>query len=576
MEKIQDLLKNKTVLYGIIGGAVLIVVIIVIIIILAVSKPKGNVQTYEKTIDEPFVLFTTDNPGKAIEVQALLARQNIVATRKAEGSKTTLSLEKYKPSERDQALLTIVSSGLMDQYVGLEIFDKGDFTSTKEDKKIRLARAINGELSRLIRKINPIENASVFISIPEQTMFASDKKPVTATVQIVIPSGTKLEANKIRAIQNLLLGSVSGLTPENISITDTNGNVYNSIANSSDDQLSKLQENDQYMQSKVSSQLDRLIGKGNYVVTVSTFLRQVPREMTKIEYDPTQKTAVTEQTFSEGLGDKSQDSNAGLNAVSVYLPNGLPASGSDSSQNRNYSRTARETQYGVTKTQISEYSKTGTVEEITIAVTIEASAMPANMTMDELKEQVAHAASPKVNPDNVSIAFSDSIEPYLASDKSVNLAKPDESGNPWWITVVLVLLILLIGFKVVSKKLREKSEKQEEEVEALRKKAAAQEKQLNDVNLKAAQLIEKQQQIAKGLLEQQAISKQVVQQITNQQTAMAAQPQQVQQQQQPQPQQQEAQENANLDEMIDDVSSDLNQSNIEELSEQVKSWIERS
>ncbi len=562
MEKIQELLKNKTVLYSAIGATILIVVFLIVGIVM-MSKPKDKSQTYEKVIDTPFVLFTTDNAGKAIEVQALLARQNIVATRKAEGSKTTLMLEKYTPSQRDQALLTIVSSGLMDQYVGLEIFDKGDFTSTKEDKKIRLARAINGELSRLIRKIDPIENASVFISIPEQTMFSQDKKPITATVQIVIPSGTKLEANKIRAIKNLLLGSVSGLIAENISITDTNGNVYNSIANSSDDQLAKLQEQDQYMQSKVASQLDRLVGKGNYVVTVSTFLRQVPKETTKIEYDPNSKIALTEQTFSEGLGDRTQDSNAGLNAVSVYLPNGLPASGSDSSQNRNYTRTARETQYGISKSQTTEYSKTGSVEEISIAVTIESSAMPSNMTLDELKAQVARSASPKVSIDNVSIAFSDSIEPYLAGDKPVNLPKPDESGNPWWLTIALVIILLTAGYTYLSKKLKEKAEKQQEEVDALRKKTADQEKQLNDVNLKASQLIEKQQQMAQGLMEQQALSQQFVQQISNQQQAPAI----------PQQPQQAVNE---LEDVLDDVRSDLSVADVDELGDQVKSWLERS
>ena len=562
MEKIQELLKNKTVLYSAIGATILIVVFLIVGIVM-MSKPKDKSQTYEKVIDTPFVLFTTDNAGKAIEVQALLARQNIVATRKAEGSKTTLMLEKYTPSQRDQALLTIVSSGLMDQYVGLEIFDKGDFTSTKEDKKIRLARAINGELSRLIRKIDPIENASVFISIPEQTMFSQDKKPITATVQIVIPSGTKLEANKIRAIKNLLLGSVSGLIAENISITDTNGNVYNSIANSSDDQLAKLQEQDQYMQAKVASQLDRLVGKGNYVVTVSTFLRQVPKETTKIEYDPNSKIALTEQTFSEGLGDRTQDSNAGLNAVSVYLPNGLPASGSDSSQNRNYTRTARETQYGISKSQTTEYSKTGSVEEISIAVTIESSAMPSNMTTDELKAQVARSASPKVSIDNVSIAFSDSIEPYLAGDKPVNLPKPDESGNPWWLTIALVIILLTAGYTYLSKKLKEKAEKQQEEVDALRKKTADQEKQLNDVNLKASQLIEKQQQMAQGLMEQQALSQQFVQQISNQQQAPAI------------PQQPKQAVNE-LEDVLDDVRSDLSVADVDELGDQVKSWLERS
>ena len=562
MQKLQELLKNKVVLFGAIGGIVLFFVLILILVIVMAgsgSKKNPNEQTYEKIEKTPFVLFTTDKPGVAIEVQALLARENIVASRKSEGSKTTLYLEKYKPSERDRALLTIVSSGLMDQYVGLEIFDKGDFTSTKEDKRIRLVRAINGELSRLIRKIDPIENASVFVSIPEQTMFSQDKKPVTATVQLVIPSGMKLDRTKIKAIENLLLGSVSGLVAENISITDTNGNVYNSIINSLDDQLSKIQENDQYMQSKISSQLDRLIGKGNYVVTVSTFLKQVPVDKTSIIYDPTGKTAINEQTFSEGLGDKAQDTNSGLNAVSVYLPNGLPAAGSNSSQNRSYNRTAKETNYGVSKTQISEYSKSGVIEDISIAVTIESSAMPSNISVDELKSLIAGAASPKVKPENVSIAYSDAIDPYLTSDKPVNLPKPDDSGNPWWLTVALVIIGLMVGFSFVSKKLRKKSEEQEKEVEMLRRKSAEQEKQLNDVNLKAAQLVEKQAQIAQGLREQQAISQQVVTQISNQQSAQAALPQ-----------------GENLDDVVSDLSTDIEQANIEELANQVTSWIEKS
>ena len=561
MEKIQELLKNKTVMYAAIGVVAVLLFLIIGMVIYFGTKPKDNAQTYEKVINEPFVLFTTDNPGKAIEVQALLAREKIVATRKAEGSKTTLSLEKYTLSQRDQALLTIVSSGLMDQYVGLEIFDKGDFTSTKDDKRIRLVRAINGELSRLIRKIKPIENASVFISIPEQTMFQSDKKPITATVQIVIPSGTKLERTKVKAIENLLLGSVAGLTAENIAITDTNGNVYNSIINSADDQLAKLQENDQYMQSKVASQLDKLIGKGNYVVTVSTFLRQVPQEKTTISYDPSSRIPITEQTFSEGLGDQTRDSNAGLNAVSVYLPNGLPAAGSDSSQNRSYSRTAREVNYGVGKIHTSEFSAKGTVEDISIAVTLDSSAMPANVTLDELKELIARAASPKVKAENVTIAYSDAIDPYLASDKPVNLPKPDESGNPWWLTVALVVLGLIFGFLLVSKKLKKKAEEQQQEVDALRQKSAEQEKQLRDVNLKASQLIEKQAQFAQGLMEQQALSQQVAAQITNQQNAAPA------------PQ---LQTNENLQDVLDDVRADIIQNDSDELVEQVKSWIEKA
>ena len=306
--------------------------------------------------------------------------------------------------------------------------------------------------------------------------------------------------------------------------------------------LDRAQENDKYMQQKVAAQLDRLIGKGNYVATVSTFLRQAPVERTSITYDPTKKTAVTEQSFSEGLGDRTQDNNRGTNAVSIYLPNGLPSSGSDSSQNRSYARTARETQYGVSKTQTNEYIKPGVVEEVSVAVTLEKSSLPPDTTLEELKDLIASAASPKARAENVTIAFSDSIDPYLASDKPENLPKPDETGNPWWLALVLIVIGLGGGLKYISTKVKAAQDKQKEEMELLREKAYEQDRQLRDVNLKAAELIEKQSQMAQGLIEQQ---------------------------------QKYVMPTADYDSTINEIKSDLEGLDEDEAGEKIKSWIER-
>lgn len=512
----SKLTENKPLLFGIIGGVVLIIVIVVIAIAVAVSG--GNKSKSEGTVvgGEPLKtnvnLLTTDNLGKALEIQALLAKQGITVERQLDGTKSMLVLnakncstltKKCTITDRDNALIAIVQSGLVDQNVGLEIFDKGDFTSTKEDKRIRLARAMNGELARLIKQIKPIQNATVFISIPESGSMFDDPKPKTATVQIVIPSGEKLDPLKVKAISNLLLGSVSGLTAENIAITDTNGNVYHSVMNAEDEMLQKLEENDKYMQQKISKQLDRLVGPGNYVATVSTFLRQTPVERFSIEYDPNKKASVTEQSFREGLGDQTKDQSQGINAVSTYLPNGLPTGGTDSSQNRNYSRTATETQYGVTKTQTNEYIKPGVVEDISIAVTIDKNNMPTDTTPEELKELIARAASPKVTADNVSLAYTSSNDPYLTPERQQNLPKVDESGNPWWLALIISALGLIIIFKAISAKVKRIREENEVEVESLRQKALEQERQLSDINSRASQLTQRQSELAQDLINQQ-------------------------------------------------------------------------
>ena len=545
----SKLTENKPLLFGIIGGVALILVIV----ILASAIGSGGKNKVEDIGAEPLKtnvdLLTTDNLGKALEIQALLAKQGIIVARTPDGTKSKLYLDakncssltkKCTITDRDKALITIVQSGLVDQNVGLEIFDKGDFTSTKEDKRIRLARAMNGELARLIKQIKPIQNATVFISIPEQTNYFEDKKPKTATVQLVLDPGEKLDQNKVKAITNLLIGSVTGLTADNISISDTNGNVYHSIMDAEDEMLQKLEENDKYMQQKISKQLDRIVGPGNYVATVSTFLRQAPIERFKIEYDPNQKASVSEQSFREGLGDQTRDQSQGINAVSTYLPNGLPRGSADSRQDRNYSRQATETQYGVTKTQTNEYIKPGVIEEISIAITIDKNNLPTDTTIEELKELIARAASPRVSADNVSIAFTSSTDPYLTPERQQNLPKVDETGNPWWLAILLSGLGLIIIFKAISDKVRRIKEENEMEVETLRQKAMEQERQLNDINSRASQLTQRQSELAQDLINQQQ---------------RAAIPQ--------------FDENLLLD-SIDSISSEIN----EESADKIKSWIE--
>ena len=131
----KQLLQNKNFLIGAaVVGVILVALLVTVAIVSSSNKGAGGKVVQEKVIKDPLDLLTTDNLGKAIEIQALLAREGITVNRKLDGTKSTLFLKDYTQSQRDRALLAIVRSGLMDQNVGLEMFDKGDFTSTKEDK----------------------------------------------------------------------------------------------------------------------------------------------------------------------------------------------------------------------------------------------------------------------------------------------------------------------------------------------------------------------------------------------------------------------------------------------------------
>ena len=91
----QKILQNKPLLYGIIGGLVLLLALVLTIgIVSSANKNSTGAARVvsEKVIKEPLDLLTTDNLGKAIEIQALLAREGIVASRKVDGTKSTVFL----------------------------------------------------------------------------------------------------------------------------------------------------------------------------------------------------------------------------------------------------------------------------------------------------------------------------------------------------------------------------------------------------------------------------------------------------------------------------------------------------
>jgi flagellar M-ring protein FliF len=529
------LLKDKKMM-AIAGGAIAIVVILIVILSVALT-PK--ISPDEKVITEKFDIVTTPNLGQAIEIQALLAREGINVDRVISGSKSTLSMKKYTLAQKDRAIIAIVQNGIMDKNIGLEIFDKGDFTSSKEDKRIRLARAINGELSRLIKKITPIEDASVFVSIPDNELFTDNKKPTTATVQVKLPSDGKLDRNQVKTIQNLLIGSVQGLEAGSISISDTNGNVYSNLISPEDNIMELLEENDQYMKNKVIAQLDRLIGKGKYVVTVSTYMRQAPQETNRVYYDPKTKAVTSEQRFNETLGDNAQDINKATSAVSTFVPSGVSGA-SDNSSSRKYLRSAAELQYGVSKTQVSEIRNPGMIEEISIAVTLDSGSLPPEMNVNQLKELVARAANPKVNSQNVEIAFSQKSSPFLMPEKS-NQQPQDENPLPW-VILLGIAAIIGVGLYFLNAKLKQSSERHQQEINALHQKSEMQNDMIKKTQADAVRFHEEMQRAA-----------------GEQNKPQQAQP---------------VQQTSDLKETIEQIKENLEHKGEEKFGKNLKSWIE--
>jgi flagellar M-ring protein FliF len=183
--------------------------------------------------------------------------------------------------------------------IGFEVFDRTSFGMTDQQQKIQYQRALQGELSRTIGTVAGVENARVHLVIPTPDLFsdADAQKQATATVVLKLSGEHKMGEAQIRSVSHLVAGAVEGLKEENISISDTNGNILfdkETLAQSQPNNTLKLNEEQQTMtkqmddrvQRNVQGMLDRVLGQGNAVVKVASELDFDPEQTESEEYAP--------------------------------------------------------------------------------------------------------------------------------------------------------------------------------------------------------------------------------------------------------------------------------------------------
>lgn len=131
------------------------------------------------------------------------------------------------PKDRsDDARLGLAEKNLpLGGAVGWEIFNETRMGATDFDRRIQLIRAISGELSRTIRRIQGVEDARVQIVLPETKLFEATTAPVTAAVLLKMSPGFRLKGEQINGIVHLTASSVENLKPENVTVVDESGNI---------------------------------------------------------------------------------------------------------------------------------------------------------------------------------------------------------------------------------------------------------------------------------------------------------------------------------------------------------------
>lgn len=324
------------------------------------------------------VLYSDLDIYEAGEIYDILAEQGVGV--KMQGDGTILIDKTVEESTRMQ----LASQGYPKTGFNYDIFQNNVSISTSDSEEIKyLVFQLQDRLQNTIKTLKGVKGAIVTLSVPEDDMFVlkDEKQPVTASVVVDFNDrGYTVTPTQINAIVNLMTGSVTGLSKEQVSIIDTEMNVLYShgedgIEGTSDRYMLK-NELENNFEEQVLSMLEPIFGYSNVKVAANVKLNFDKLFTENISYLPVTDDEGIITTMSEVKETISQtDSNGG--------------EGTDYSDNSS-TKTEVSTNYQVNQTIEKLEKAEGGIEDLTISVIVNSAGLDEEI-LENIREIAAYA-----------------------------------------------------------------------------------------------------------------------------------------------------------------------------------------
>jgi flagellar M-ring protein FliF len=268
-------------------AVVLTFIIIVTLLVHWVRKPEMR------------ILYQGLGPDEASKITEKINEKGIVYELRNGGSSI------YVPEKQVYQLrLDMAREGLPSgQQSGYKIFDKEKIGISPFVQNVNLKRALQEELAKSIQMIDGVVYARVHIVSSEQTLFTPEAGKTTASVALKLRPGYRIGALNIAAITNLVAGSVEGLSPENVTVIDSQGHLLSSqsdqnLASGAGTVADYRERVEQNLAQKVEDMLTTVLGPGRAVVRVSAIIDMNSVNTVTEIYDPSAKAASKEEITS--------------------------------------------------------------------------------------------------------------------------------------------------------------------------------------------------------------------------------------------------------------------------------------
>jgi len=274
-----------------------------------------------------------------------------------------------------EARIFLAGKGLPNnsEKVGLEIFDRPSFGLSNLQQRVNHIRALQGELSKTIGKMNGIEAADVMVNMPENKLFEDSLSQASASVFLQTVGSNEVSKNHVRAIQLLVARAVEGLVADRVSVTNTNGELLSrepeddSSGFLSDRQLETQRQLETYLSKKVENMLTTALGPGSAVVMVSAEVDRETVTISKVEYDNDKSvprsTTVTKDSTKNKSGEGASAPAQGQTNTGANNPTTV-------TESEEVERNTTETEYAVASTSNDKVTVAGGLKNVTAAVYI--------------------------------------------------------------------------------------------------------------------------------------------------------------------------------------------------------------
>lgn len=470
---------NKRQKIAMIGGIVAIVAFLAFFIVFSIRDRNENANYA--------VLFDGLTPSDNALILQHLQSNNIPY--KIQREDTILVPKDVVYEQR----IALSSNGIpKNSKVGFEIFDEQSFGMTEFEQRVKLTRAIEGELGRTIESLKPIVKASVHIAIPEDSVFVSKEVLPTASATLEILPNMYLTPNQIEGIKNLIASAIPKLTKENVYIVNQNGEPLGSNNESmATNEMINLQLKyknnfERILEDKISNVLTPIIGgKDRVVAKVNAEFDFSQTKSMKETFDPN-NVVRGEQTHEER---KEGVSEPEIGGVPGAVSNVGPVQGLDALNNKQiHTINTTTTNYEVGKTISEIKGEFGTLKRLSAAVVVDGTYQLVNdngvekmqytalneATMSQIDALVKQTIGfSQDRGDVVSVsnfelnAKSGSFTPKTTLEKIMSMLQPVIP----LLKYILVAIIIFIFYKKIiapfAERMIETEEKSDEDVESL-------------------------------------------------------------------------------------------------------------